>query len=65
MYYGTLYYTSPAKDTDCNAIPVKDYIETFEAITFTAEKLPLTLCSRNKDLSDRYSSARTDLLALP
>lgn len=65
MYFGTLYYTSAATDTDCNAIPVSDYVETFASITFNAEKLPLTLCSRNKDLSNRHSHARTDLLALP
>lgn len=65
MYFGTLYYTSPATDTDCNAIPVNDYVETFAGITFNAGQLPLTLCSRNQDLSNRYSNARTDLLALP
>ena len=65
MYFGTLYYTSPTTDTDCSTIPVNEYVETFQEVSFTAEQLPLTLCSRNKDLSNRYSNARTDLLALP
>jgi hypothetical protein len=65
LYFGTLYFASPATDTDCGTIPIHDYVETFESITFTAEKLPLTLCSRNMDLGNRHSDARTDLLALP
>jgi hypothetical protein len=65
QYFGTLYYTGPPHETDCHKIPIEDYAKTFESITFEAEKLPLTLCSRNNDLSDRYSDVRSDLLALP
>ncbi|MGJ7514648.1 trypsin-like serine peptidase [Pseudomonas baetica] len=64
-HFGTLYYASPEKDTDCSNVNINDYIKTFEAVFFKAEQLPLTLCSRNKDLSNRYSKVRTDLLALP
>lgn len=65
VYFGTLYYAGPANDTDCSKVNIADYINTFEAVEFKAEQLPLTLCSRNTDLSNRYSKVRTDLLALP
>ncbi|VVN99989.1 trypsin-like serine peptidase [Pseudomonas fluorescens] len=65
QYFGTLYYTGPTNETDCNKIPIEEYARTFQPITFEAEKLPLTLCSRNNDFSDRYSDVRSDLLALP
>ncbi|MDQ0122312.1 V8-like Glu-specific endopeptidase [Pseudomonas lini] len=65
QYFGTFYYTGPPHETDCHKIPIEDYAKTFEPITFEAEQLPLTLCSRNNDLSDRYSDVRSDLLALP
>ncbi|NUT75923.1 trypsin-like peptidase domain-containing protein [Pseudomonas sp. C1C7] len=64
-HFGVLYYAGPAADTDCSQIKIADYSQTFEAVTFMAEQLPLKLCSRNQDLSDRYSDVRTDLLALP
>lgn len=63
--FRTFYYASPAADTDCSKIKIADYIDTFDEITFKAEQLPLTLCSRNQDFSGRYSKVRTDLLALP
>lgn len=64
-YFGTLYYAGPAKDTDCGAVKISDYISTFEPVHFKAEQLPLTLCSRNRDLAGRHSKVRSDLLALP
>ncbi|WP_158091320.1 serine protease [Pseudomonas sp. R37(2017)] len=65
LYFGTLYYSGPAASTDCDAIKTSEYKKTFEEVTFRAEQLPLRLCSRNEDLSGRYSDVRTDLLALP
>ncbi|MHC8367111.1 trypsin-like serine peptidase [Pseudomonas sp. ZT5P21] len=65
LYSGTLYYAGPTKDTDCSTIKIADYIDNHNGVTFRAEQLPLTLCSRNLDSSDRYSKVRTDLLALP
>lgn len=64
-HLNTLYYASSAKDIDCSKISIHDYIETYEKVVFKAEELPLTLCSRNQDLSLRFSKTRMDVLALP
>lgn len=64
-HFGTLYYAGPTNATDCSKVEIDDYIDTFGAVHFKAEQLPLTLCSRNRDLTRRYSNVRTDLLALP
>ncbi|WP_433735707.1 trypsin-like serine peptidase [Pseudomonas putida] len=65
VHLETLYFAGPTKDTDCSKVSIDDYIGTYETVEFKAEQLPLTLCSRNRDLSNRYSKIRTDLLALP
>ncbi|MBZ9785038.1 serine protease [Pseudomonas sp. REP124] len=64
-HFGALYFSGPASETDCSKVKIADYTKTFEEVTFMAEQLPLKLCSRNEDLSGRYSEVRTDLLALP
>ncbi|MGH8390511.1 MAG: trypsin-like serine peptidase [Pseudomonas sp.] len=64
-HFGTLYYSGPAANTDCNTIKIPEYQTTFEEVTFIAEQLPLKLCSRNKDMTGRHSDVRADLLALP
>ncbi|WP_095194970.1 serine protease [Pseudomonas sp. Irchel 3A7] len=64
-HFGALYYSGPMADTDCSKIKIADYTKTFDEVTFMAEQLPLRLCSRNEDMSGRYSDVRADLLALP
>jgi hypothetical protein len=65
LYFNSFYYAGPTEKTNCRDIKREDYIYVDDAITFTAEQLPLTLCSYNISLDSRSSAVRTDLLALP
>lgn len=65
LYAESYYYVGPAGETNCSNIKLEEYIFVTQAVTFTAEQLPLTLCSYGKDYGFRPSAVRTDLLALP
>ena len=67
LYAESYYYAGPVDKTNCSSIKLEEYVfvNEGETVTFTAERLPLTLCSYGKDYDDRPSAVRTDLLALP
>lgn len=65
LYFNSFYYAGPTDKTNCNDIKREDYTYVDDTINFTAEQLPLTLCSYNTSLDSRSSAVRTDLLTLP
>jgi len=67
LYFNSFYYAGPTDTTNCDDIKREDYTYAYgnNAVTFTAEQLPLTLCSYNNSLDSRSSAVRTDLLTLP
>jgi hypothetical protein len=67
LYFNNFYYVGPTDKTNCNDIKRENYTYVYgnNAVTFTAEQLPLTLCSYNNSLDSRSSAVRTDLLTLP
>lgn len=65
LYAESYYYAGPTDKTNCNDVKTEEYIFVTEDVTFSAEQLPLTLCSYGRDYDFRASAVRTDLLALP
>lgn len=65
LYFNSFYYAGPPEKTNCSNIKREDYTYVDDVIIFTAERLPLTLCSYNTSLDSRSSAVRTDFLALP
>ncbi|VVN76060.1 trypsin-like serine peptidase [Pseudomonas fluorescens] len=65
LYAESYYYAGPADKTNCSDVKIEEYILVTQPVTFTAEQLPLTLCSYGTDYDSRPSAIRTDLLVLP
>lgn len=64
-HFGTHYYAGPQDATVCDNVAPEAFTQTYDRLAFRAEQLPLTLCSRNQDMTGRLSEVRSDPIALP
>lgn len=62
---GTIAYPFRGANTNCNDVDAEKYINADNGLRFLLEHLPVTVCSKNRDASNRYSAPRTDVLQLP